>query len=166
MRNDADTSKTRRIRFMDAEYNTLFSIPDGGYVTITHRCGEQVIEQCRHIDDCHTRIGARIYDIHQFAVTMKRSGSTVEPCPGPEEISGRFMDGRGENDWYRVTRRMTTGKKTIALAQKTDVPSQKSRHQWSTWMREGETSGWEWGRYFADRMEAKNDYLRLIEAAS
>ena len=47
---EPDKSK-RRIRFIDAEYNTLFYIPDGASIVITRMDGSSVIRSCTYIDD-------------------------------------------------------------------------------------------------------------------
>ena len=52
---EPDKSK-RRIRFIDAEYNTLFYIPDGASIVMTRMDGSSVIRPCTYIDD-YSRIG-------------------------------------------------------------------------------------------------------------
>lgn len=50
---EPDKSK-RRIRFIDAEYNTLFYIPDGASIVMTRMDGSSVIRSCTYIDDSHS----------------------------------------------------------------------------------------------------------------
>lgn len=45
---EPDKSK-RRIRFIDAEYNTLFYIPDGASIVMTRMDGSSVIWSCTYI---------------------------------------------------------------------------------------------------------------------
>ena len=75
---EPDKSK-RRIRFIDAEYNTLFYIPDGASIVITRMDGSSVIRSCTYIDDYHTLIGSEVYHICQFAEMAQRTGTVYEP---------------------------------------------------------------------------------------
>ena len=62
---EPDKSK-RRIRFIDAEYNTLFYIPDGASIVMTRMDGSSVIQLCTYIDDYHTLVGSEVYHICQY----------------------------------------------------------------------------------------------------
>jgi len=75
---EPDKSK-RRIRFIDAEYNTLFYIPDGTSIVMTRMDGSSVIRPCTCIDDCHTLIGSEVYHICEFAEAAQRTGTVYEP---------------------------------------------------------------------------------------
>ena len=75
---EPDKSK-RRIRFIDAEYNTLFYIPDGASIVIKRMDGSSVIRPCTYIDDCHTLIGSEVYHICEFAEVAQRTGTVYEP---------------------------------------------------------------------------------------
>lgn len=75
---EPDKSK-RRIRFIDAEYNTLFYIPDGASIVMTRMDGGSVIRPCTYIDDCHTLIGSEVYHICEFAEAAQRTGTVYEP---------------------------------------------------------------------------------------
>ena len=75
---EPDKSK-RRIRFIDAEYNTLFYIPDGASIVIKRMDGSSVIRSCTYIDDCHTLIGSEVYHICEFAEVAQRTGTVYEP---------------------------------------------------------------------------------------
>lgn len=70
----------RDIRFIDASYNTLFTIPDGGSIVITGRDGTKTTKACAYIDDYHTRIGCMTFHICEFAETMERIGSVYAPA--------------------------------------------------------------------------------------
>ena len=52
---EPDKSK-RRIRFIDAEYNTLFYIPDGASIVMTRMDGSSVIRLCTYIDDYYDAV--------------------------------------------------------------------------------------------------------------
>lgn len=75
---EPDKSK-RRIRFIDAEYNTLFYVPDGASIVMTRMDGSSVIRPCTYIDDCHTLIGNEVYQICEFAEAAQRTGTVYEP---------------------------------------------------------------------------------------
>jgi len=75
---EPDKSK-RRIRFIDAEYNMLFYVPDGASIVMTRMDGSSVIRPCTYIDDCHTLIGNEVYHICEFAEAAQRTGTVYEP---------------------------------------------------------------------------------------
>ena len=75
---EPDKSK-RRIRFIDAEYNTLFYIPNSASIVITRMDGSSVIRSCTYIDDYHTLVGSEVYHICEFAEAAQRTGTVYEP---------------------------------------------------------------------------------------
>lgn len=44
----------RMIRFIDSEYNTLFTVKDGERIVLTNLDDQTEILTCTYIDDCHT----------------------------------------------------------------------------------------------------------------
>lgn len=46
----------RMIRFIDSEYNTLFTVKDGERIVLTNLDDQTEILACTYIDDCHTKI--------------------------------------------------------------------------------------------------------------
>ena len=72
-------SENKHIRFINSDYKTLFYLPDGGRIRITHSDGEQVDRVCRFIDECHTRVGVYVYHICEFAEVMERVGAKYKP---------------------------------------------------------------------------------------
>jgi hypothetical protein len=66
------------IRFIDSEYNTLFTVPDGGAIVVTRENGEQRVGICKYIDNTHFSVNGNCYHIHQFAAQTERNGSKVE----------------------------------------------------------------------------------------
>lgn len=44
----------RMIRFIDSEYNTLFTVKDGERIVLTNLDDQTEILACTYIDDCHT----------------------------------------------------------------------------------------------------------------
>lgn len=69
----------REIRFIDAKYNTYFSVPDGANIILNTFEGEQRILPCEYIDDYHAQIGNAVYHICQFAENMERAGAIYAP---------------------------------------------------------------------------------------
>ena len=68
-------SENKHIRFINSDYKTLFYLPDGGRIRITHSDGEQVDRVCRFIDEYHTAVGNNIYHICEFAERMEQIGA-------------------------------------------------------------------------------------------
>ena len=72
MRND---DEQKHIRFIDSEYDLLFTVPDGGSVTLkfTHPTlsgNRDKTMPCRYIDECHFYFGNECFHICQFAEIM------------------------------------------------------------------------------------------------
>jgi hypothetical protein len=63
------------IRFITCDYRELFRIPDGGYITITHGDGEQLVRKCKCHGECHVEVGSNLYHIRQFAELMERTAA-------------------------------------------------------------------------------------------
>lgn len=72
----------RNIRFIDPDYRTLFTIPDGGSVVVTHFDGTTDTYPCTYINDTHAVIGKQVFHICQFAEVMAENGSTYAPEGG------------------------------------------------------------------------------------
>lgn len=67
------------IRFINSDYKTLFHLPDGGRIRLTHFDGKHHDCVCRFIDECHTEIDGWCYHICEFAEGMERNGAKYEP---------------------------------------------------------------------------------------
>jgi len=67
------------IRFINSDYKTLFHLPDGGRIRLTHSDGEQQDRVCRFIDEYHTEVGNWTYHICEFAERMEQNGTRYEP---------------------------------------------------------------------------------------
>ena len=70
----------RDIRFIDSDYNRLFSVPDGGKISLTYPDRENVILTCKYIDDYHFSTGMETWHICQFAEVMEHSDIKYEPA--------------------------------------------------------------------------------------
>ena len=73
------SGESKGVRFFDSHYNTLFEIPDGESIIITHFDGRQEILPCHYIDDDHMRVGNTIFRPLQFAEFYERTGSVYAP---------------------------------------------------------------------------------------
>lgn len=80
----AGEAPPRLIRFIDSQYNTLFHIPDGGDIVITLSYGERLQCPCQFLDECHTKVGANVYHICEFAEKMEAAGNRYEPFSAKE----------------------------------------------------------------------------------
>lgn len=74
------------IRFINSNYKTLFTIPDGDAIQITLDNGESHTRICRYVDDYHFQtvngFGEKyinLFHICQFAELMEQNGNTVIP---------------------------------------------------------------------------------------
>jgi hypothetical protein len=130
MSNNIYNPEGKNIRFIDSGYKTLFTIPDGGYITITLDNGEQLIRKCRYHGEYHVDVGNSLYHICEFAEKKEQNGSKYEPCPEPEIIHG-----------YVITDRMPVGDKVFVLAHDPEAVQ-----KYVTWQGYTDKSrGYDWG---------------------
>ena len=121
----------KEIRFITPDYKELFRIPDGGYITINHSDGEQLVRKCKFIDETHTKVGTNSYHICQFAERIQRNGITCAPCPEPEVVQG-----------YLITDRMPVNDKVFVLAHNPDAVQ-----PYVTWQSRNDRPGYDEGHY-------------------
>jgi len=69
----------RDCRFIDPNYNKLFTVPDGGNVVLTDIDGKRRVLPCKYIDDYHIAVGGSVYHICEFAERMHESGTVYQP---------------------------------------------------------------------------------------
>lgn len=69
----------KRIRFIDSSYNTLFSIPDGGTITVTTPDGKAKDYECMYDDPTHFKAGGELWHIAQFAERMEKNQNRYMP---------------------------------------------------------------------------------------
>ena len=67
-------SQEKTIRFIDTNYRTLFTLPDGGNLRMTFPDGRSKVSRCRYVDEYHTEVAGRVYHICEFAGHMERGG--------------------------------------------------------------------------------------------
>lgn len=81
-----NSDEKKMIRFIDSSYNTLFSIPDGGMITITTPDGKARDYECIYDDSTHFKISGELWQIVQFAEHM-------------EEKKNRYMPKQENSKW-------------------------------------------------------------------
>jgi len=141
--------ENKPIRFINSGYKELFTIPDGGYITVTLDNGEQLIRKCRYHGECHVDVGTNVYHICEFAERMEQNGNTYEPCPEPEIICG-----------YVICDRMPAGDKVFVLAHNPDAVQ-----KYVTWQGYTDKSrGYDWGHYWNNRSDAWTDCFRRADS--
>ena len=69
----------RDCRFIDSNYNRLFTVPDGENVVIEGFDGRQSVKACTYIDDYHFALNGSAYHICEFAEIMERNGAVYRP---------------------------------------------------------------------------------------
>ena len=69
----------KNIRFINSEYETLFSIPDGSNIVLNYGDGSSKVLPCAYIDDYHTQIGYSVFHICEFAEKMEAAGIRYTP---------------------------------------------------------------------------------------
>lgn len=72
-------SQEKTIRFIDTNYRTLFTLPDGGNLRMTFPDGKSKVSRCRYVDEYHTEVAGRVYHICEFAGHMERGGIACAP---------------------------------------------------------------------------------------
>jgi len=69
----------KTIRFIDENYQDLFTIEDGGKVLFVYSDGSQKEEICKYVDAYHLYVGLNVYHISELAEKIARAGATVSP---------------------------------------------------------------------------------------
>ena len=77
-------SAKKGIRFITSGYRTLFTIPDGGKVTLEIPGQELKTHICRYIDQTHFEFGDSLYHICEFAERVERCNGSVHPTEGAD----------------------------------------------------------------------------------
>jgi hypothetical protein len=92
--------KRKEIRFINSDYDTLFTVKDGESIKMTSGYdGEVKTLKVRYIDETHfTLIGkySETYHICQFAEVMERNGNKVEAIPDQKPMLDILYAGYGE----------------------------------------------------------------------
>lgn len=76
--------KEKMIRFIDAEYHTLFFIKDGERIKLKFPDGSEEFRTCSFIDGYHTKVGYHVFYICELAEWMQENGVQYVPEYIPE----------------------------------------------------------------------------------
>lgn len=139
----------KMIRFIDSQYNELFTIPDGGSIVVTRPSGEQYIGVCKYLDETHVSVNGSCYHLCQFAEILERNGSKVEAENEPEMV-GKY---------YRITNRIPVGNKVFVMGH-----SPTSPQPYATWQAYSDKPGKDWGHFWTKREDAWSDLLCRADA--
>ena len=69
----------RDCRFIDSDYHTLFTVPDGTNIVLTDMDGHETVRRCRYIDDAHIALDGSAYHIREFAELQEQNGGLYRP---------------------------------------------------------------------------------------
>lgn len=84
-----NSNEKKQIRFIDSNYNTLFTIPDGGKIYLTYSDGEQAERICKYIDPTHFETEHNCWHICQFAECMETNKTKYAPILLPDNMPYR-----------------------------------------------------------------------------
>ena len=97
---DRHLNESRRgIRVIDADYNELFRLKDGGKLKVTFRDGTSEERTLRYIDPTHFEYGSgsfSIFHIAEFAEWIRDSQASVEPAESGEVIPKETRKNNGK----------------------------------------------------------------------
>jgi hypothetical protein len=92
--------KRKVIRFINSDYDTLFTVKDGESIKMTSGYdGEVKTLKVRYIDETHFELKGKYsdtYHICQFAEIMERNGNKIEAIPDQEPMLDILYAGYGE----------------------------------------------------------------------
>ena len=124
-------SDNNEIRFEDTKGHTLFTVPDGGRITLTYFDGDQATHPCKYRNEHHAEIGNTMYHIDEFASRMAENGTVYAPegktpdiyeiyqIPGVANYLFRSFDEAGEDfqrsDYVRQYAGMLAPETTLAM---------------------------------------------------
>lgn len=84
-----NSDEKKMIRFIDSNYNDLFSVPDGGTVFLMYSDGEKAERTCKYIDPTHFYAGSHCWHICEFAERMEQNHTRYAPFPMPDNMPFR-----------------------------------------------------------------------------
>jgi len=137
----------KQIQFIGTDHNTLFTIPDGGNVIVTHSSGEQHVMTCNYVDENHFETEGARYSHYKYAAMLAGTGASVAP-----ETSPVFNEG------YRIVARSAVQNPAVVLGH-----APHRRLPWVTWQAEsGRDTPTEYTRaiFRPEHMEAMDDLVR------
>lgn len=84
-----NSDEKKMIRFIDSDYNDLFSIPDGGTIFLTYSDGKKAERTCKYLDPTHFEAGNYCWHICEFAERMEQNKTRYAPFPLPDNMPFR-----------------------------------------------------------------------------
>ena len=84
-----NSDEKKMIRFIDSNYNALFSIPDGGTIFLMYSDGEKTERTCKYLDPTHFQAGNHCWHICEFAERMEQNQTRYAPFPMPDNMPFR-----------------------------------------------------------------------------
>ena len=79
----------KRIRFIDSNYNNLFTLPDGRTLYLRYANGEKKEYTCEYLGECHLKLGHDVLHICQLAEIMGRNRTVYAPIQPPNNMPYR-----------------------------------------------------------------------------
>lgn len=141
-------SNEKLIQFKDTDGNTMFNIPDGGYLRITFTDGI-AFRKCWHLEKNGICIGDKPYYLPDLQDSMNQHGIKYEPA-----IESELETVHG----YRITDKTYIGNAVIAMAHNPNAVE-----PYVTWRGRRDSEYYELGRYFVRAYPA---YLNYVERAA
>lgn len=74
----------KEIKFIDSSYNELFTVPDGGEIFIIDKNGDSIKAKCEYVDESHTKIDGKRYNMLSWARLMDRNEKISSPIDNLE----------------------------------------------------------------------------------
>ncbi|MDR0294497.1 MAG: hypothetical protein LBH95_10155 [Oscillospiraceae bacterium] len=142
-------SENSEIRFVDISGQTIFTIPDGGYISATRPNGEQLFGHCVYSGENHVEINGKLYSIKEFAELQHYYNATVKPMEKPEIVDG-----------YRVFQKYVVGRLTVFAGIDTQAQTDK---RYITWQKTKNRTSNKNPRYFCENYEVVRDLFRRAE---
>ena len=135
----------KQIRFIGTDGGTLFTIPDGGSVVISHESGEQHVMDCNYVDETHFETQGARYSHNKHAAMLADRGTSAAPETAPEYHGG-----------YRIVARIPAGEQAVVLGH-----APHRRLPWATWQLGCAAPGvYSCAIYRPERMDAVDDLYK------
>lgn len=82
----------KEIKFIDSSYNELFTVPDGGEIFIIDKNGDSIKAKCEYVDESHTKIDGKRYNMLSWARLMDRNEKISSPIDNLETSLNWFRN--------------------------------------------------------------------------
>lgn len=71
--------KEKKLCFLDASGDELFSILDGEFIELIYGNGCYCVSICQYVDEDHFKLDGCLWEFRAFAERMKKSGIIYRP---------------------------------------------------------------------------------------